>query len=270
MFRIALHGSSFVGSRYGYQSPGTWEQCVQSLSAYFEPVDTFARRFNDLLTQVERLGFTCVDVWQPAVLNWQWAAPQHVLHARDLFAQHRMGVSSLAGEFGVTRKDFLSACALASAIGAKILSGTTALLMTDRSFVIDTLSTYDLQLAIENEVEFTPAEMLEQIGDGAGGRIGTALDTGWWATHQYDVVQAIRELNGHIFHVHLKDVLPGDEHINCGYGKGCVPIEECIRTLMEIGYSGVVSVENHTLDHDPDQELIAGRQLLEKLLGGKE
>jgi hypothetical protein len=29
-------------------------------------------------------------------------------------------------------------------------------------------------------------------------------------------------------------------------------------------YSGVLSVENHNLDHDPDQEMIEGRKLVEE------
>jgi sugar phosphate isomerase/epimerase len=174
-----------------------------------------------------------------------------------------MEITSLAGEFGVTREEFEFACRLASAIGAPLLSGTTALLSTDREYVVGQLEKYNLRLAIENEVEFTPQEILQQIGDGDRGRIGTAVDTGWWATHNYDVVKAIHELREFILHVHLKDVLPGEEHINCGYGKGCVPIADCVHALSEIGYIGVVSIENHSLDHDPLGEIVEARCMLE-------
>lgn len=266
MFKIALHGSSFVSSQVGYQPPGSWDECVTALSQYFQPIATFEQRFDDLLTRVKELGFSCMDVWQPAELNWQWATLEHIEIARRVIDRQAMVISSLAGEFGTTREEFDSACRLASAIGAPMLSGTTALLLSDRNFVIDRLEAYDLRLAIENEVEETPQQILQQIGDTGGGRLGTALDTGWWATHHYDVVKAITELKEHLFHVHLKDVLPGDEHINCGCGKGCVPVVDCVETLMKMDYSGILSIENHALDHDPGSELAAGRKLVEKMI----
>lgn len=266
MFRISLHGSSFVGSRFGYQPSGSWEQCVEALTAYYQPIETFLQRFDALLDQVQRMGFQKMDVWQPAVLNWQWATSRHIEDARSIIENRGMEITSLAGEFGVSRAEFDSACRLAHAIGTPLLSGTTALLSGDRSFVIETLKRYDLRLAIENEVETAPAQILEQIGENSSGWLGAAVDTGWWATHNYDVVQALHELKGFVFHVHLKDVLPGPEHINCGYGKGCVPIADCVRALIATGYSGVVSLENHSLDHDPTSELIEGKRMLEELM----
>jgi len=264
MIKISLLGSCFVGNQCGYDPPKSWEECVRALSDYFFPIETFQQRFEELICHVEKLGFERMDVWQPAELNWQWAIQKHIEIARSVINKHGMEISSLAGEFGETRAEFLSACHLAKGIGAPILSGTTALYLTDRSFVVNSLEQYGLKLAIENEVEFTASEMLEKIGDGGNGRIGTAIDTGWYATHGYNVLSAIDELKNHIFHVHLKDVYPGEVQINCGYGKGCVPIKESVFALKRIGYSGVISVENHNLDHDPDQEIIEGRELVKE------
>ncbi len=264
MIQISLHGSCFVGSQCGYDPPKSWEECVRALSDYFLPIETFHQRFEELICHVKKLGYERMDVWQPAELNWQWATQKHIEIAKSVIYKHGMKISSLAGEFGETRVEFLSACHLAQGIGAPILSGTTALYLTDRPFVINSLERYNLKLAIENEIELTAAEMLKKIGDTGNGRIGTAIDTGWYATHGYDVLSAINELKNNIFHVHLKDVYPGEEHINCGYGKGCVPLKECVFALKDIGYSGVLSVENHNLDHDPDQEMIGGRKLVEE------
>jgi len=264
--RIALHGSSFVASGFDHNPPGAWEECVTTLSSHFAPLTTFEPRFERLIDQVRELGFSRMDVWQPAELNWQWAEAGHVAAAVRVLRSRGVTPTSLAGEFGATRAEFTAACSLAAGIGAPLLSGTTALYHSDREFVIETLKRHHLRLAIENEVELTPAVMLAEIGDGVDGMIGTALDTGWYATHGYDPAQAVRDLCGHIFHVHLKDVLPGEEHINCGYGRGCVPVEECVKALITTGYRGVISVENHTLDHDPAEELVRARKLLENLL----
>jgi len=266
VIQISLHGSSFVGSQYEYKPTNTWENCVNALSSYFSPIDTFHQRFEGLVLHVKKLGFDRMDIWQPAELDWTWATQKHIEIAKTIFGQHRMAISSLAGEFGVTREEFLSACHLAKGIGAPILSGTTALYLTDRPFVIECLERFDLKLAIENETELTAEEMLAEIGDGGKGRIGTAIDTGWYTTHGYDVISAIHELKDHILHVHLKDVFPGEMHINCGYGKGCVPIEKCVYALKEVGFTGTLSIENHTLDHNPDQELLEGRIMVEKII----
>lgn len=269
MIEVALHGSSFVASRCGYSPDNRWEACVAALESYYAPLETFRPRFTALVEEVKRLGFERMDVWQPAELNWTWAALGHIRAAREVLHQQGVRPTSLAGEFGETREQFLAACRVAGGLGAPLLSGTTALLAVDRAFVIATLEQFDLRLAIENEVEHTPAEILAQIGDGAGGRIGAAVDTGWWASHGYSPARAIRELGGHILHVHLKDVFPGGEHINCGYGRGCVPLRECVRALQHGGYSGVISVENHALDHDPRAELAQARLMLEEWLGQK-
>jgi sugar phosphate isomerase/epimerase len=266
MNRVALHTSSFVGKQCGYQLPHSWEDCVQALSDYYRPIATFPERFEELILHVQALGFDVLDVWQPGVLNWEWAASEHIASAQTLLEHHHMAVTSLAGEFGQTRDEFLSACQLAKGIQAPILSGLTDLLSTDRDFVVGTLKEFDLKLALENHPETTAQEMLDEIGDGGGGRIGTAVDTGWYATRGYDVVRAIRELNTSILHIHLKDVLPGGEHINCGYGRGCVPLEACVQALKELGYTGDYSIENHTLDHDPDAELKEGGELVRRWL----
>lgn len=268
MNRISLHCSSFVGKQCGYQPPHSWEDCVRASAQYYAPLETFPERFGRLILHVQSLGYTAMDVWQPAQLNWQWATPEHITAAHRLLNQHHMAVTSLAGEFGQARDEFDLACRLAEGIGAPLLSGLTDLLAKDRAYVVATLQKYNLKLALENHPEKNAQEMLAEIGDGGEGCIGTAVDTGWYATNGFDVVQAIRELGDTILHVHLKNVLPGEEHINCGFGKGCVPLEFCVKTLKGMGYPGDYSIENHTLDHDPDNELREARQLVQEWLVG--
>jgi L-ribulose-5-phosphate 3-epimerase len=266
MNRIALHSSSFVGQRCGYHPPHTWMECVKALSGYYRPLETFPERFEALLLQVKALGFDAMDVWQPAILNWQWATDEHIQAARSLLERHQIAVTSLAGEFGKTPDEFRASCRLAKGIAAPILSGLTELLFSQRTAVISILKEYDLKLALENHPETSAQQMLDEIGDGAQGRIGTAVDTGWYATRGYDVVKAIHELGDRILHIHLKDVLPGDEHINCGYGQGIVPLEACVQALKQSGYAGDYSVEEHALDHDPSAEVKEAGRLVKKWL----
>ena len=78
--------------------------------------------------------------------------------------------------------------------------------------------------------------------------LGAAVDTGWWATQGYDPVAAIDELSDRLFHVHLKDVEAPGTHIACMHREGCAKIAACVEKLLEIGYSGPVSIEHHTFD----------------------
>ena len=120
--------------------------------------------------------------------------------------------------------------------------------------MIEMLDKYDLRLGLEKHPERSAEAMLDQIGEGGHGRIGTTVDTGWYATQAPDVVKTIEALGAHIFHIHLKDVLAGGPDLNVGLGKGIVPMEECVRALQRTGYTGDYSVEIHSLDHDPRDE----------------
>ena len=253
--KISLNCSSFVAKQYGYSSGDDWGVRVDAVNAYYSPLDTFQERFELLLLEVKGLGYQAIDIWTPGQLSWAWATESHIKTAANLLAKHKLEVTSLGGEFGDSEEKFISACNLAVGVGTQLLSGTVPLLVTDRDFLVKTLYDYDLQLAIENHPEKSPEEMLSQIGNTGGGRIGTAVDTGWYATQGYDAAKAIRILGQHVFHIHLKDVRAVGEHINCGYGKGIVPLEACIKVLKEIEYEGGISIENHCFDHDPGDEL---------------
>ena len=257
---ISLNCSSLVGAQANYQAD--WSHSVAAVNAYYRPLETFAERFDAMLKGVVALGYTAVDVWTAGQLNWVWATPAHIDRAAQLLTKHGLQVTSLGGDFGATPEEFENACRMAAGITTPLLSGTPPLLFTDRAPVLERLKHYGLRLAIENHPERTPTEMLVKIGDGAGGLIGTCIDTGWYATRGYDAAQAIFDLKDHLMHVHLKDVLApraeisaGEEHVNCGYGKGIVPIDRCLEALRTIGYTHDISIENHTTDHNPEEEL---------------
>lgn len=263
--RISLNCSCFVAQQAGHHPDQNWRASVEAVNAHYRPLETFGPRFEQMVQTVRALGYDALDIWTAGQLNWEWATPAHRQIAARILQQHDMVVTSIGGAFGATREEFLAACQIALDLGTDLLSGTTALLASDRPFVIRVLKDNGLRLGIENHPEKTPADMLAQIGDGADGHIGTTIDTGWWATQGHEVPAAIEALGPHIFHIHLKDVRPPrsvDDHINCGYGDGCVPLAACVQTLQRLGYAGDYSVENHCLDHDPTEELRAALPLV--------
>lgn len=262
MTQISVNGSSWVAKQCGPSRASEWDACVQAVNDYYRPADTFATRFEQHLRDVKALGYTALDIWTAGQLNWQWATDEQLRTARALLDKHGITVTSLGNAFGETRDEFVAACQLAVAVKTRLLSGGCPVFRTERAFVIEMLDKYDLLLGLENHPERSAQEMLDQIRDDGHGRVGATVDTGWFATQAPDVVKAIEELGKHIFHIHLKDVARGGPDLNVGLGKGIVPLEACVRALQRTGYTGDYSVEIHSLDHDPTQELREGLLLV--------
>lgn len=265
--KISFMSANFVARQLNYNMSEGWAQGDQATNDFFRPPATFAARFEQILLDVRRMGFGAVDIWT-AHLHWEWATETQIAQAHDLLNLHRLKVASLAGSFGATRQEFERVCNVARSVGTQTLGGMAPVLFEDRTSVIDLLNEYDLRLSLENHPEKRPEELLEKIGTDTDGRIGAAVDTGWFGTHGYDAAEAIKRLGEHIFHVHLKDVLEPGEHVTCRYGQGCVPIEQCVQALKEIEYAGYYSVEHEPESYDPSEDCQANLQMLREWLAG--
>ncbi len=268
---ISCHSANFVARELDYRMPGGWAEGDAATVAAFRPLETFEANFDGLLEEIAGLGFSALDLWD-AHLHFKWASPLHLALARRALAQRGMSVVSLGGWLGRRPDQFEAVCILARALGVPVLAGGADLLTEARPAMVALLEEYDLRFAYENHPEKSPAETLALIGD-EGERIGTCVDTGWYATQGYDAALAIRQLGRRVMHVHLKDVLPGPAHEGCRYGRGAVPVRECVAALAEIGYGGAISVEleppvrpedwgdRDRFDARPD--ISANRQMLE-------
>jgi len=264
--KISFISANFVARQLNYHMTEGWMQGDKATNDYFSPLETFAGRFEAMLAEVRAMGFEVIDIWL-AHLHWRWATAEHIAIARELLARHKLKVASLAGGFGAARDEFEAACKLAKAMDTQILGGSSPFLFAERAAAVGILKEYEVKLALENHpAEKNAADMLAKIGDGGDGYIGTAVDTGWYGTHGYDAARAIRELGEHVLHLHLKDVLAPGGHVTCRYGLGCVPIEECVRALEEIGYTGYYGIEHEPEDYDPTEDCIANLRLLRRWL----
>jgi sugar phosphate isomerase/epimerase len=139
-------------------------------------------------------------------------------------------------------------------------------LRADPSGAAAVLRVHGVRFGYENHPETDPRQVLDLIGDD-GDVLGATVDTGWFATHGYDAVQAIHVLRERTFHVHLKDVERPGEHVTCIHGTGCVDIEGCVDALLALGYDGALSVEHEPYDHDPTAECVRMREALRAQLG---
>jgi L-ribulose-5-phosphate 3-epimerase len=265
MNTITFMTANFVAREVAYRMTGGWMQGDRATNAHFQPLASFPQRFEALLLSIRSIGFHALDLWT-AHLNPAWATRDHIEIARRLLQQHGLKVVSLAGAFGDTVGELEAACRLAVALDVPLLGGVAPVLGHARKAAVALLQAYGLKLGLENHPERTAEEMLAQIGDGAEGALGTALDTGSYATHGYSAVTAMEKLNGHLMHIHLRDVpAPGEEE-SCRLGTGCVPLAACLATLQRLGYMGPLCIEHNPADHDPTEDCRASLALLQARL----
>lgn len=241
---IAFMTANYVARHTGWAMHG-WGHGDRTTNEHFRPLATYAERLDELLAGIAGLGFDTIDLWG-AHLHPDWATDEHLAIARETLARHGLRVSSYAAWLGPGNVD--RACELARGVGTTLIG---AGMSGEPAAVVPVLREHGVRLGIENHPERAPGELLAKIEDGEG-VLGATVDTGWWATHDYDPVRAIQELGEHVLHVHLKDVLHvGEPHETCPWGDGIVPIEDCVRALRRRGYAGVLSIEHEPETYDP-------------------
>jgi sugar phosphate isomerase/epimerase len=227
-------------------------------------VETFAGRFDALLARITGLGFDAIDLWF-GHLNWRWATAEHIVLAQDALLRNGVRVVSLAGSIGSTAADVEAACRLANGLDVDLIAGPGDVVRERRAEVAALLDAHGVRFGLENHPEKTPDDVLAALGDESD-RLGAAVDTGWWATQGYDPVAAIRELADRLFHVHLKDVEEPGTHVTCTHGEGCARISDCVDALLELDYSGPVSIEHHSFTRDPGPECAGALVLVRERL----
>jgi L-ribulose-5-phosphate 3-epimerase len=253
---ISFTTANYVAREVGYAMHG-WGHGDRATNEAFAPLETYAEKLDALLGDVAALGFTAVDLWG-AHLGADWATDEHVEIAVETLRRHGLSVTTYATWVGPSNID--RACELTVALGASIIGAGFS---GDPQELAPALARHGVRLGVENHPEKTPAEVLAKIAAG-GEMFGATVDTGWWGTQGYDAARAIEELGEHVLHVHLKDVLALDEpHETCRWGEGIVPIEECIRALQRLGYTGAVTVEHEPETFDPTEDVRVMREQLE-------
>lgn len=265
MNTLSFMTANYVARQIGYNTTKGWMEGDDATNAYFAPLDTYADRFGALLAEIKSLGFEAIDLWL-AHLNWRWATEEHIAIAKQSLSDANLSVSSLAGWFGGTPAEFAAACRLGQAMGVSILGGNTGLLNGEQTTLAAIAREHGVRLGYENHPERNTAEMYAKIGAGNEDVIGFCVDTGWFGTHSYDAVAALHEVAPRLFHVHLKDVLAAGAHDTCRYGRGCVPIEACVHTLVELGYTGGISIEHEPDQYSPNEEVVANLAMVKSWL----
>ncbi|WP_447642023.1 MULTISPECIES: sugar phosphate isomerase/epimerase family protein [Chitinophagaceae] len=78
--------------------------------------------------------------------------------------------------------------------------------------------------------------------------IGACADIGHWARNGFDPVESLKKLAGHVYGVHLKDIVKFDDTqaADTVVGKGIIQIPAVLSELKRQGFSGMLSIEHES------------------------
>ena len=85
---LSFMSANYVGTELGYGAANDWGPFDRATNEAFAPIETFAERFESLLTTIATAGYDALDLWM-AHLNWTWATPEHVRIARAALDEQR-------------------------------------------------------------------------------------------------------------------------------------------------------------------------------------
>ncbi len=135
---LSFMSANYVADELGYGAATEWGPFDDATNAAFEPLETFAGRFDDLLTRITAIGFDTIDLWF-AHLNWRWATPDMSRIAREALARHDVRIVSLAGSIGATTDDLTAACRLANDLDVDLIAGVGEVVHRDRDGAVAVL-----------------------------------------------------------------------------------------------------------------------------------
>lgn len=249
----AFMTANYVAKELNYENSGDWMTCHEAtVQAFHGP--QFAAKFEELITLVKESGFNAIELWI-AHLDPLKATPEMIQQANEILDKHGVSVISYTAGFGkpgVSEEEATRIFETSKAIRTPVLAQG---FHPDNGPLVKKLaSQYNIRAGLENHPEKTPQEVIEKVGPFSPW-VGSALDTGWFATQGYDAVKAVHDLKEYIVHVHLKDVKAEGAHDTCTLGDGIVDIKGVLAALKEINYDGPITIEHEPHFHDPTDDI---------------
>ncbi len=250
--KISFMTANFVGRALNYDlRPFNWGKADEATQHFFYG-DTFEEEFSEIMRIISDAEFKTIDLWV-AHLNYNRATQKQIKKAKQILARYKLSVCSYAGGFGNSEEEIKKSFPLAQAMGAKVLGGYLNEKLLEKAYSL--CQKHKILLAFENHPGRETTKKIKKLIGDRKDWFGACVDTGWFATFNIDVSQAIRELGENVFHVHLKDIKKVGAHETCALGDGIVNIPAVISTLREIGYDGYLSIEHEPEYHDPMEDV---------------
>jgi L-ribulose-5-phosphate 3-epimerase len=265
MNTISFITANFVARELGYELTEGWHQGNNATNDYFRSVDTFPKRFSELLREIKAMGFSSIDLWV-SHLHWAWATKEHTKIANSLVSKYRLKVACMAGNFGATKLEFEAACQLANAMEVRLLIGSAPFLRINRDKAIELLRHYSLEFALVNQKEESAEQLLKKIGYDNHDILGIALDTGWYQTLGDELFNAMEELAPNLKQVQLKNLVSLNSQTTSTFDKGTIPMRACVDKLRDIHFNGPLTIEHHPFNKNPAEDCQHNLLLLQNWL----
>lgn len=161
-----------------------------------------------------------------------------------------------------TREEWKAAFDLAKEFG---LSYITAEPLKNQWDMVDSMAgSYGIKVAIHDHPKpnmyWSPDSVLAAIQGHPN--IGSCADVGHWARNGVNPVDALKELAGHVYGVHLKDIVKfGDTHAaDTVVGKGVIDFTPIFQELKRQNFSGMLSIEHESNWYNSVPDVIETRK----------
>jgi sugar phosphate isomerase/epimerase len=248
----AFMTANYVGRALGYANNTDWMANHRAtVEAFHGP--QFGERFAELIDDVKSAGFDAIELWV-AHLEPLRATPEMIETANRILRERGVMLVSYTAGFGqpgVSREDATRIFEVGKALDAPVFA--QGFHPDNGPLVAELGQRYGIRMGLENHPQKTAQEVIEIVAPFAPW-VGSANDTGWFATQGYDAVRATHELRDYLVHMHLKDIAAAGGHETCTLGDGIVDIPGVLKALKAIGYAGAVTIEHEPYDRDPTDE----------------
>ena len=219
--------------------------------------------WREVLTAAATTGYRDVELL--AIQGWKHIDPNSITAAEIQAATKRAGVQIIGFHAGgldglddetitATEQYIRRALQLAHELGVPLVNVNSGMMPKaggDRQAMLQRIATslrrlapaleqLNLQLTLENHLNFQIEQPEHYDGLLVSPRIGVTIDTGHFTAAGVDMLPFIRRLGQRVFHVHIKDHI-GQESVALGDGQ--TDNAGVVAALREIGYAGHLSVE---------------------------
>ncbi|MEO6893846.1 MAG: sugar phosphate isomerase/epimerase [Ginsengibacter sp.] len=184
---------------------------------------------------------------------------------KELMQQKGISMVAMGVIVPRTREEWKAAFDLAKEFN---LSYITAEPIKSQWDMVDSMAgSYGIKVAIHDHPKpnmyWSPDSVLAAIQGHPN--IGSCADIGHWARNGINPVDALKELAGHVYGVHLKDIVKfGDTHAaDTVVGKGVIEFTPIFQELKRQHFSGMLSIEHESNWYNSVPDVIETRKFYE-------
>jgi len=167
---------------------------------------------------------------------------------KELLKSHNIQMVAMGVISPGTKEDWVAAFKLAKEFNLSYITAEPKKTMWD--FVDSLAGAYAIKIAIHDHPKpngyWHPDSVLAAIHGHAN--IGSCADIGHWTRNGLDVVDCLKKLEGHIYGVHLKDVIVfgKTDAADTVVGKGVIKFDPIFAELKRQNFSGMFSIEHES------------------------